>query len=128
MKFLTYGIVALSVLTLSACGSGTTTGALPGASALNASVPLTSKVVVTARKVGGGAIANLEITLRKNSWPGGPLITKGKTGKLGKVTLTGNWSPNETICVGGRYTFGSGYSESRVCQQPFPPAVTLEFR
>jgi hypothetical protein len=128
MKFPIYALVALSALALSACGGGTTSSALPGTAGFNAAVPLASKVVVTARRVGGGPIPHLEITLRENSWPGGKLITKGTTGKVGKVTFSGNWGSNQTICVGGRLHITGGYSESRVCQQPFPQAVTLEFR
>lgn len=128
MKFLTYAIVALSVLTLSACGSGATNSAFPGAPGFNAVVPLASRVVVTARKEGGGPIAHLEIQVRENSWPAGRLITKGTTGAQGKVTLSGNWSSNQTICVGGRLHVTGGYSESRLCQRPLPAAVTLSFK
>lgn len=128
MKFFTYALVGLSVLTLSACAGGATTNGFPGAPALNASVPLVSKVVVTARREGGGPIAHLEITARENSWPDGKLLARGTTGAQGKVTLSGNWGANQKICVGGRLHIQGGYSESRVCQQPFPQAVTLSFK
>jgi len=115
---------ALSLVLLSACGGANTTTGLAGAPAMV--VPLTKTVVVTALD-GGSPIRGLEISLTRNTWPGGKLIAKGKTGPMGRVRLSGNWTNQELICVGGRLHIPSGYKERHKCELPFPQAITLRF-
>jgi predicted lipoprotein len=115
---------ALVVVSLSACGSGNTPDGLVAAPVANAVVPLTRTVVVTA-VYGKKALPNIQVTLTHNTWPDGKLIAKGKTGPQGRVKLSGNWTEKEIICVGGKRSPGN---DSRVCQMPFPAAVTLQFK
>jgi len=117
---------AISVVLLSACGGASTTTGLAGAPDANAIVPLTRSVEVTALN-GGSPIRGLEISLTRKTWPGGKLIAKGKTGPRGRVKLSGTWTNQELICVGGRLQIPSGYKERQKCELPFPPAITLRF-
>jgi len=116
---------ALSVA-LSGCGGGSATSELPGQSAMNATVPLTNTVEVTALN-GGSPIRGLEVSLTRRSWPGGQLIAKGKTGAMGRVKLSGSWTNQDLVCVGARLQIPSGYKERSRCEQPFPKAITLKF-
>jgi hypothetical protein len=86
-----------------------------------------STTVLAWDRASNRVIEGLSITLSRNS-VGGPVIAKGKTGKNGKVTLSGNFTSNDVVCVAGDYTFGSGFSRRSHCQNDFPPATTLEFR
>jgi hypothetical protein len=117
---------ALSLVSLSACGGANTPTGLAGAPAANVIVPLTKTVVVTALN-GGSPVRGLEISLTRNTWPGGKLIAKGKTGPMGRVRLSGNWTNQELICVGGRLHIPSGYKERHKCELPFPPTIMLRF-
>jgi hypothetical protein len=119
-------LAALSSFSLSACGGANTTTGLAGAPAANGIAPLTSTVKVTALN-GGTPIPGLEISLTRNTWPGGKLVAKGKTGMKGRLKLSGNWSHQELICVGGRIHIPKGFKERHKCQQPFPQAITLNF-
>lgn len=116
---------AFSLVSLSGCGGGNTVG-LAGPSAINAAVPLTKTVQVTALN-GGSPIRGLEVSLTRRSWPGGKLIAKGKTGAMGRVRLSGSWTDQDLICVGARLQTPSGYKERSRCEQPFPKAITLKF-
>lgn len=117
----------LSLVTLSACVGANTSSGLPSVPAAGDVAQLMIKVVVTARHA-GKPIPHLEITLRRNAWPTGKLIAKGATGVMGRVTLSGNWTAKEVICAGGTYYTRQGSSTSYSCEQPFPKAVTLDFR
>jgi hypothetical protein len=128
MKFrVLVGLAAVGFVSLSACGSLNTTGGLAGTPVANAIVPLASTVMVTAR-YGKSPIPHLEMTLTRGNWPKGKLIAKGKTGPMGRVMLSGNWTGQETICVGGRYVRASGVFEASHCERPFPRAVTVDFQ
>jgi 5-hydroxyisourate hydrolase-like protein (transthyretin family) len=127
VKFLVLAaFAALSLVSLSACGGANTITGLAGVPAANVIVPLTRTVEVTALN-GGSPIRGLEISLTRNSWPGGKLIAKGKTGPRGRVRLSGNWTNQEFICVGGRLQIPSGYKERHKCELPFPQTITLRF-
>jgi hypothetical protein len=120
-------LAAIPLVSLSACGGGgNTTGALAIAPAANAVVPAIRTVDVTAIK-SGSPISGLEISLTRSSWPGGKLIAKGKTGPKGHVKLSGDWSNQETICVGGKLQVTSGTKTRYHCQTNFPAAYTLTF-
>jgi len=111
---------------LSGCGGGDAVGELAGPSTLNATVPLTNTVEVTALN-GGSPIRSLEVSLTRRSWPGGKLIAKGKTGTMGRVKLSGSWTNQDLLCVGARLQVPSGFKERSRCEQPFPKAITLKF-
>lgn len=117
---------ALSLFAFCACSSATTTGVPLSAPASRTALPLANSVVVTATHA-GNPIPHLEITLRRNTWPGGRLIAKGSTGPRGRVTLSGNWTAQEVVCAGGKYYTRSGYIVRYKCQQPFPKNITLDF-
>lgn len=116
---------AVSLVSLTACAGGSATGGLtlPAARAV---VPLTRTVDVTALD-GGKPVSGLQITLTRNSWPGGKLIAKGKTGLKGHVKLSGNWTNQELICAGGTLHIQGGIKQVHKCEAPFPAALTLRF-
>jgi hypothetical protein len=120
-------LAAAALVSLSACGGGNTAGALGGVPVANAIVPLTSTVMVKA-VLGKNPIFHLEITVTRTTWPNGKLITKGKTGPMGRVTLSGNWTGQELICVGGKYVKPPRTYEASHCERPFPRSVTLDFQ
>lgn len=112
----------------SANSTGAANGA-PGIPALPSSDtrPATSTVLVTAR-FNKRPVSGVEITLTHKSWPGGKLIDRGKTKLHGSVKLSGNWTNQELICAGGKYTSASGaVIEASVCQQPLGARVILDF-
>lgn len=123
MKFpVLAAFAAFSSMLLSACGGANPTTVPSGVSAVNAIIPHTSTVEVIARS-GGRAISGLDVVLRRNNYLTGPLIAKGKTGKAGRVRLSGNWTSGEKMCVEAQY----GYHLKAVCKQPFPSSITLDF-
>jgi hypothetical protein len=129
MSFSRRAIVALSSIALSACSNplGATNG--PGASAV---VPVASRVQPDAQveimaRRGGLPLPNIEITITHEKWPGGKLITKGSTNKQGRVRLSGDWTDQEWICAGGKYTQGHHSEESSLCLRPFQRMLTLYF-
>lgn len=66
------------------------------------------------------------ITLSRNH-KDGPVIGKGRTGGMGRVTLRGSWTPRDTICVWGVYHHDNGTYEALICRTQFPNAITLQF-
>jgi len=129
MSFSRRAIVVLSSIALSACANplGATNG--PGA---NAVVPVASRVhpdaqvEITARR-GGLPLANIEITITHEKWPNGKLITKGATNRQGRVRLSGDWTDQEWICAGGKYTENRHSEESSLCLRPFLKTLVLYF-
>ena len=123
-------LALLSPAMLSACSgnsitpaSGTSGAAVSAADAR----PESSTVVITAR-LNKRPISGVQVTLTHNSWPNGKLIAKGKTALHGSVKLTGEWTSQELICAGGKYTGASGTArEASVCEQPLGARVILDF-
>lgn len=124
-----HAIVAISVVALSACASSLGVSSGVGA---NAVVPVASavhpdaQVEITARR-GGLPLPNIEITITHEKWPNGKLITKGSTNRQGRVRLSGDWTPDEWICAGGKYTERHHSEESSLCLRPFQKTLTLYF-
>jgi hypothetical protein len=122
-------VVVLSLMALSACAGRL--GASNGAGAL-AVVPVASRmrpdaqVEITARK-GGLPLPNIEITITHEKWPNGKLITKGTTNRQGRVRLSGDWTDQEWICAGGKYTEHHHSEESSLCLRPFQKTFVLYF-
>jgi hypothetical protein len=122
-------VVVLSLIALSACAGPL--GASNGAGA-NAVVPVASRVhpnaqaEITARK-GGLPLPNIEITITHEEWPNGKLITKGTTNRQGRVRLSGDWTDQEWICAGGKYTERHHSEESSLCLRPFQRTLVLYF-
>ena len=129
MSFSRRAIVALLSIVLSACANplGATNGL-----GTNAVVPAASnvqpdaQVEITAQR-GGLPLANILITITHEKWPNGKLITKGTTNRQGRVRLSGNWTDQEWICAGGKYTQGNHHEESSICLRPFQKSITLYF-
>lgn len=122
-------IVALSLIALSACATplnatnGPNTNAVvPPANRVQA----TAQVEITARR-GGLPLPNIEITITHEKWPDGKLIAKGTTNRQGRVRLSGDWTHEEWICAGGKYTQGHHSEESSLCLRPFPKTLVLYF-
>jgi hypothetical protein len=95
--------VALSLM-LAACGTGS--GSVVGSpGVLNPNVsPLRATTITAWDKASGKPISDLLITLSRNS-KNGPVIAKGKTGKNGKVSLSGNFTSKDVVCASGDYHF-----------------------
>ncbi|HEV3090525.1 MAG TPA: hypothetical protein VGX91_03675 [Candidatus Cybelea sp.] len=123
-------LALLSSVALSGCG-GTAVGPTAGASGTVAvsssdARAATSDVLVTAR-LNKRPISGVAVTLTLKTWPNGKLIAQGKTRIHGSVKLSGDWTPQELICAGGKYTSSSGTREASVCQEPLAKRVILDF-
>ena len=129
MSFSQRAIVALTLIALSACANPLDATNGPNA---NAVVPLANRVQanaqveITARR-GGLPLANIEITITHEKWPDGKLITKGTTNRQGRVRLSGDWTDQEWICAGGKYTERHHSEESSLCLRPFKKTLILYF-
>lgn len=124
-------LAMLSPLAFSGCAASSTGPAsgVPGIGAVPSSDTLaaTATVLVTAR-FNKRPISGVQITLTHKTWPGGKLIAQGKTKLHGSVQLSGNWTNQDLICAGGKYTPSSGaIFEASVCQQPLGARVILDF-
>lgn len=123
-------LAVLSPVVLSACSGNSIT---PAAGASGATVaasdarPATSTVLVTTR-LNKRPISGVQVTLTHNTWPNGKLIAKGKTALHGSVKLSGDWTSQELICAGAKYTATSGTTrEASVCEEPLGKRVILDF-
>lgn len=118
---------AMLVLALPACSGGIGGASVPaGGVNVGAALPVASQSVVVTAVFKGKPLAGLLITLSRNH-RGGPVITKGRTGPMGRVKLSGSWTSTQKVCAWGVYTFHGGRSESEFCATPFPGSLTLDF-
>lgn len=119
--------VSFLLVALSGCAGINSAGGPPGAAASDRVAPLTNKVLIKAVTKQGKPIPHLAVSLTRKTWPNGKLIAKGVTGVMGRVTLSGTWTPTEVICAGGIYNTRQGSITRYTCQQPFPKELTLDF-
>lgn len=129
MSFSRRAIVALASIALSACANPLGATNAPGANPVTPfanGVQANAQVEITARR-GGLPLPNIEITITHEKWPSGKLITKGTTNRQGRLRLSGDWTHDEWICAGGKYTQGHHSEESSLCLRPFPKTLVLYF-
>lgn len=121
MRWTFTALACASLVTFAGCGGLQPNGIGSPTSLPDVSRAASSTIVKTVSST-GHPISGLEVELRRGTTRG-PLIAKGKTNRVGRVQLSGNFGTGD-VCADAIW---QGQS-AQTCQKPFPHDVVLKFQ